>query len=77
MKLVRIEWYDAHTKDEWSTEVPEYEYCPVTSVGWMTEFKDGYVLTPSRYSDQEKFPHFRFGDLHIPKGCVKSIKALR
>ena len=66
-------WYDAHTKDEWQDGIPEYTPFPVTSVGWLTELDEGYLLTPSRAANTEEHPHYRFGDLHIPKGCVDTI----
>ena len=72
-RLVMIIWYDAHTKDEWCSEEPDYESFAVSSVGWMTEKENGYVLSPSRAANTEEHPHYRFGDLHIPKGCVERI----
>jgi len=72
-RLVLVVWSDAHTKDEWCSEEPEYEGFEVSSVGWIVEKADGYVLTPSRAYNIEEHPHYRFGDLHIPKGCVHRI----
>jgi hypothetical protein len=83
MKLVKIEWYDAHSKDEWH-DIPE-AYIPlvITSVGYISRgtnqhgllLKDfvgeGEVLLPNVSKDKQCF-----GTVHIPRGCIKSITVL-
>lgn len=79
-KLCIVYWYDAHSKDDWipATEEPiVYEPFLVATVGWLTEFEDGLVVTPSKADNQKDFPNNRFGDVHIPLGCVKEIKCLK
>jgi len=66
-------WADAHTKDEWVNDEPDYEQFSCSSVGWLTEYEDGYILTPHHASNFDEHPNYRFGDLHIPKGCVIDI----
>ena len=82
MKLVKIEWWDAHSKDEWHDSPVKYEPLIVVSYGLISEeyleslnkkvvLSEGIVLIPNS-CDREQ----QFGDVHIPRGCIKSILEL-
>ena len=82
MKLVKIEWWDAHSKDEWHDAPVKYEPLVVVSYGLISEeyleashrkvaLSDGVTLLPSSCDRG-----MGFGTVHIPRGCIKSILEL-
>jgi len=75
MKLVRVEWVDAQSRDEWGSVPHTYVPLRVTTVGYLQDIDektmtllDPYVIHSSVTNDERSF-----GVAIIPKGCVVAI----
>lgn len=75
MKLVRIEWVDAQSRDTWSDVPHAYVPLHVITVGYLQDIDektmtllDPYVIHSSVTNDERSF-----GVAIIPKGCVVAI----
>lgn len=82
-QLVKIEWYDAHSKDEWHDTPAGYIPLIVTSVGHIITGSDQHQLVLSDTAGGEALvpnivdgEDLCFGTVHIPRGCIKSITEL-
>ncbi len=74
LPLVKIEWNDITTHDQWISDKTNYTKEGVTcvSVGWkLKSNRKTVVITPMRNDEG------RCNDRQIiPRGCIKSIKRL-
>jgi hypothetical protein len=82
MKLVMVEWLDAHSGRGWQTmEQLEFAAEPLycRSVGWLfSERKDCKVIVPHLSGGKDdKTALTGCGDLTIPNRCIVKLTVLR
>ena len=67
-----VKWYDAHGgSGEWKDIATAYEPMEVTTMGFIQEFDEGLVVTPSMAPEHDGQG---FGEVHIPKGCIVEVR---
>ena len=84
MRLVKVEWWDAHSKDEWHDTPEGYIPLLITTVGYITRGTNqhGLLLEDPQSGGEAILPNVIeggeqvFGTVHIPRGCIKSITVL-
>ena len=82
MKLVYIEWIDAHGVSanwEWLKDLRNHaaSSCHAKSVGFViAENKDNIVLLPHLIEETTSTRGQGCGDMTIPKGCIKRMVVL-
>lgn len=73
MRLVYVEWYDAHGCGDFWGDAPEPNDQPkalvVRSIGWIVAESDDAIVVAPHFANPATGPQI-VGDMTIPKGCV-------
>ena len=84
MKLVIIEWIDAHGGGSWQGKADLEESCHgyrCRTVGWLICEKNGYVVTAANildlaHKDMEDYTLRGGNSMSIPKKCITKMTVL-
>jgi len=83
MKLVLVEWLDAHSRSDagWKKlddVMQDSKPLPVKSVGYLvSQSKAAVVLVPHISGDGERVAHFCCGELSVPRRNIVKMTVLR
>ncbi len=76
MKLVYIEWLDAHSTESWTDLEELRRECKphmIKSVGWLIHEANGHKVIASHISESE----CGSGNMTIPNSQIKKLKILK
>ncbi len=75
LKIVRIEWVDAYSVDEWSEikEVVGNEEAKMITIGILLEAKKEHVIVANSYDHVDKKCACA---ITIPRGCIKNYRVI-
>ena len=82
LKLVYVEWEDAHSKPFWTLENEAIRYaktsvCVNKEVGWILYEDKQYLVIAASFSPGDEWSADQYGDLtKIPKTWVRKRKDL-
>lgn len=82
MKLVLVEWFDAHSRNQWNrlSELREGgEALRCRSVGWLAHRNKTQTTLVSSLSGEKNggLVVFGSGDITIPNCCITKVTVLR
>ena len=82
MKLIYLEWVDAHSNASWFTEsqVNEWVDCDWTikEAGWLIKETKEYLVFATSWKPDDEFTEAQYCNLHkIPKTWIRYRKELK